>query len=63
MCLFPSHDRWAGVRRDLNRKERTGNQTHLKNTAIKLGIDFSHFTGKAWNKGQTFEKKRHKIIS
>ena len=34
-----------------------GSQSHIKNRAIKFGIDFSHFLGSAWNKGRKFPSK------
>lgn len=52
---------WAEVCRKLGRKQRTGNQSHIKTVCVKLEIDFSHFTGQAWNKGKTFEKKDIKL--
>lgn len=48
---------WAEVCRQLGRKERTGNQSHIKNVCVKLNIDYSHFTGQGWNKGKVFAKK------
>lgn len=47
---------WASTCRYLGIKDRGGNQSNLKNTAIKLGIDFSHFTGKGWLKNKTYTK-------
>jgi len=36
-----------------------GNSCHLKRKLIKHGIDFSHFTGQAHNKGQPARNKRN----
>ena len=49
---------WAQVCRALNVVPMTGAQTHLKKRAIDFGVDFSHFTGKSWNKGRTFPPKK-----
>ena len=35
----------------------TGSQSHLKKRAIAFGVDFSHFTGRAWNKGRPSGRK------
>lgn len=35
----------------------TGAQTYIKKRAVEFGIDFSHFLGKAYNKGRTFVKR------
>ena len=48
---------WADVCRALDIKPMTGSQTHIKSVAIKYNIDFSHFLGQAWNKGNTYKKK------
>lgn len=40
---------------DLNYR---GSESHAKYVAIKYHIDFSHFTGSAWNKGRIFGPKR-----
>lgn len=54
---------WAGVCRILrgidNKKAvLTGMQWHIRNRAKDAGVDSSHFTGQAWNRGQTFGPKR-----
>lgn len=43
---------WAEVCRKLQIKESTGAQTYITNKAKTLELEFSHFTGKAWNKGK-----------
>jgi len=48
---------WGDVCRVLNITPATGSQTHIKNTASRLGLDFSHFKGQAWSRGKVFEKK------
>lgn len=52
---------WADVCRKLDRKPATGSQTHLKNVAIKFGIDFTHFVGKLKFKGTAFPEKQTDI--
>lgn len=40
-----------------------GGQSYIKHKVITLGLDISHFTGKAWNKGTTIfdnDKLGHK---
>jgi hypothetical protein len=49
---------WTEVCRKLGVKPMSGSQTHLKNKAVKLGIDYSHFIGKSYNKGRSFPTKR-----
>jgi 5-methylcytosine-specific restriction endonuclease McrA len=39
-------------------KQAGGTQSHIKKMVEKYEIDYSHFTGKASNKGKTFKKKR-----
>lgn len=48
---------WANVARLLNRKPSTGSQSYIKKVAIKLGVNFDHFTGCSHNKGKFFPKK------
>jgi hypothetical protein len=49
---------WREVISYLNPKSNyKGSQSHIKNRAIKFGIDFSHFLGSAWNKGKKFPPK------
>lgn len=41
-----------------------GGNYHQINTAIgRLGLDTSHFTGKAWNKGMTYSTKKRVPIA
>lgn len=49
---------WADVCRALGIKPATGSQTHIKTRCVKLDIDFSHFTGCAWNKGGVAVNRR-----
>lgn len=48
---------WAQVCRELGVRPMTGSQTHIKKRAVEFGLDYSHFKGKAFNKGRTFTKK------
>lgn len=48
---------WAEVCRKLGVLPSTGGATHITNRAKKFGINFSHFTGKVWNKGKRFPPK------
>ena len=48
---------WSEVARKLNVSFNTGTQTHIKKRSIDFNLDFSHFTGRAWNKGMTFIPK------
>lgn len=48
---------WADVCRKVGIQPATGAQTHLARRANSLGIDCSHFKGKAWNKGRELKKK------
>jgi len=46
---------WSGVMRVLNPNAvYVGCQSSIKKTAQKMKIDFSHFTGNAWNRGFKF---------
>ena len=45
---------WAEVCRRVGVKPMTGSQTHLKNRAVRAGMDHSHFLGQASNRGRTF---------
>lgn len=50
---------WAGVMKILNPSaEYKGSQSNIKKTAVKMGIEFPHFTGQAWNKGKTSVNKK-----
>jgi predicted RNA-binding Zn-ribbon protein involved in translation (DUF1610 family) len=42
----------------LGRKRAGGSHSHIKNRIVKAGIDTSHFTGQAWNKGRTFPDRK-----
>ena len=44
---------WAGVCRGFGVKPFTGAQTHIKKRAVFFGIDCSHFTGQAHQKGKS----------
>lgn len=49
---------FANVLRVLGIRQSGGSQCHIKRRIIDLGIDYSHFTGQAYNKGRTFVKKK-----
>lgn len=49
---------WADVCRVVGIKPFTGAQYHLRNQAVKFGIDTSHFIGQAWSKGKRLGPKR-----
>lgn len=49
---------WAIVCRKLGIKPATGSQTYIKKRVQIMGIKFSHFIGKQWNKGRAFGPKR-----
>lgn len=55
--LIQESKSWAEVARRVGVTFNTGTQTHIKKRSIDFGIDYSHFTGKAWNRGQTFIPK------
>ncbi len=55
--IVESSTTWADVCRKLGVKPMTGSQTYVKKKATFLEIDFSHFLGRASNKGKEFEKK------
>lgn len=42
------------VVRKLGLQEVGGNHAHIKKMIDNAGLDTSHFTGRAWNKGKTF---------
>lgn len=48
---------WRQVCKLLGIKPATGAQTYITNRAKKYGVDTSHFTGQAWRKNKTFEKR------
>ena len=50
---------WADVQRKLRGKVTSGGMSgHLKGMAVRLKIDFSHFKGRSWGKGQPSSKKK-----
>lgn len=49
---------YAGVLRYLGIRQAGGSQSHIKRRIVSLGIDTSHFTGQAHNKGKTGNYKR-----
>ena len=55
MELVKSEYSWAKVMFRLDLKPTGGNYTYIKKLVNYYGIDYSHFTGKAWNKGMTVE--------
>ena len=48
---------WADVCRHFGVKPSTGGQTHVTKRAKEYGLDFSHFIGQGWRKGQTFKRE------
>jgi len=52
---------YAGVLRFLGVKWAGGTQAHVKKRIIDFDINASHFTGKLWNKGNTFPQKQKLI--
>lgn len=52
---------WADVCRALGIPPATGSQTHLTKRAKSIGLDTSHFRGKAWNRGREFPAKRKSL--
>lgn len=49
---------WAEVCRKVGATPATGTQSHIKKRCVAEKIDFSHFTGKLWNKGKILPSKR-----
>lgn len=49
---------FAGVLRHLGLKQAGGTQSHIAKMVRKFGIDTSHFTLQAWNKGSTSPKRK-----
>lgn len=47
----------AEVLRKLGIKQSGGNQTHMKNRIVSLGLDISHFTGRGHNKNKPARNK------
>ena len=54
---------YAGILRYLNLKYAGGTQAHLTRKVKEYGIDTSHFTGRAHNKGKVFQNKRRSAES
>lgn len=48
---------WKGVCLILGIPPFTGSQSHITKVIKSLGVDYSHFTGKGWNKGRQFKKR------
>lgn len=48
----------AGVLRTLNVRQAGGTQSHIKRVIAEFGIDTSHFTGQAHNKGSRDPKRK-----
>ena len=48
------------VLRFLCKKEAGGSHTHYSRRILSLGLDTSHFLGRSWNKGKTFEASHRK---
>lgn len=57
IAVMESHS-WADVCRRLGAPAATGSQTYIKKRAVDSGIDFSHFTGRLWNKGKILNSKK-----
>lgn len=49
---------WFGVLRKLNIRLTGGSNTHYKVRAAKLGLDSSHFTGAAHNRGKVSSQRK-----
>ena len=56
-AIVPQCKSMADVCRYFEVKPATGTQTHLSNKVKEWKIDISHFTGQAWNRGQSHPKK------
>lgn len=54
---------YAGILRYLNLKQAGGTQAHLIRKVKEYGINTSHFTGSAHNKGKIFQNKRRSAES
>ena len=50
--IVTSSSSWAEVCRKLGVKDSCGGQTYVTKVSKSLGMDFSHFTGQAWNRGK-----------
>lgn len=44
---------WCEVLEKFGLKITSGNNRHIRRVVMCAGIDYSHFTGKAWSKGKT----------
>jgi hypothetical protein len=53
---------WAEVLRRLGLKIGGGTQTYLRNLAMRLNTDTSHFTGMGWNIGLRFQPNPPKAL-
>lgn len=51
-------DSVSGVMRIVGMKLAGGSHFHLRKRIDRLGLDTSHFTGSAWNKGKTFTTRK-----
>lgn len=51
---------FAGVLRHLGIRPAGGSQSHYKRRVDRAGIDYSHFTGKGWNVGNTAPTRKDK---
>lgn len=49
---------FANVLRLLGIRQAGGSQCHIKRQVVRLGIDFSHFTGRGGNKGKKSPKRQ-----
>lgn len=49
---------YAGVLRHLGLKQAGGTQSHIKRRINQLGLDTSHFTKQAWNRGNRDPKRK-----
>jgi len=54
---------WAEVLRRLGLKIGGGTQSHLRNLAIRLNANTSHFTGMGWNIGLRFQPNPPKPLT
>ncbi len=50
---------WASVCRKYGLRENGGSHANMKKNAIFYGIDFSHFTGQAHNRGKILRRKHY----
>lgn len=52
---------WAEVCRKIGLKPDTGSQSYIKSVAVRNQVDYSHFTGQAWNRGKEFPELRRPV--